>query len=86
VFSLFNAIVNEKYRWGTYTNDNLPYIHFRDIMAFIFYPLKDFFIAISFTGITFFQGKSVKKGSKGMVKLGLQRMSGGLNESTHKDI
>ena len=56
IFSLFVSIVDEKYKWGRYNNSNIKYIHFRDIMAFIVYPVKDFLIAMSFTSIYYYYG------------------------------
>jgi hypothetical protein len=50
--------VDEKYEWGLYTSANLAYIHFRDVMSFIVYPVKDFLIAMGFTAIYYCQGKS----------------------------
>jgi len=50
--------VDVKYSWGIYIKANIPYIHFRDIMSFIVYPIKDFLIAIGFTAIYYYQGKN----------------------------
>ena len=54
-------------------------------MAFIVNPLKDFMIAMSFTLLYFYQGKSEQKGSH---RLGLSEtfVRSGLNNSNELDI
>lgn len=54
MFSLFTSIADTKWKWGVFSNQNMRYIHSRDIMNFFVYPFKDFLMAVSFTSIYFY--------------------------------
>ena len=76
--------MNDKYSWGRYKSANLPYIQFRDIMAFIVNPLKDFVIAMCFTLLYYYQGKTEQLGpNKGALPIGV--ISSDLRKSNELD-